>query len=223
MSGGSDRHEVFRRLLDHFGPQDWWPASDGPFEVMVGAILTQNTAWTNVERAIANLRRAGALNPEAIHAAEPERLAEWIRPSGYFNVKARRLRNLVDWFRARGGFAALNEWETPALRQDVLAVNGVGPETADDILLYAFQRPVFVIDTYTRRIFTRLGLPAVGEGYEAWRAAFEAELSDPADGEATVALFNEYHALIVALGKDICRPKPRCGDCCLATVCPAAE
>ncbi|MFO8156115.1 MAG: endonuclease, partial [Thiohalospira sp.] len=131
---------------------------------------------------------------------------------------------LVAWYRAAGGHEALARWSTDDLRRALLGVNGVGPETADDIVLYAFHRPVFVIDAYTRRIFQRLGLsPARGDGYEDWRAAFEAELFDPDDPAASVALYNEYHALIVALGKDICRPRPRCGDCALATGCPGIE
>ncbi len=219
-----DHRAVFDRLLAAYGPQHWWPASDGPFEVMVGAVLTQNTAWTNVERAIANLRDAGLLEPAAMGAAPTETLAEAIRPSGYFNVKARRLQALVAWYHAVGGAEALARWSTDDLRRGLLEVNGVGPETADDIVLYAFHRPVFVIDAYTRRIFQRLGLePARGDGYEDWRAAFEAALFDPADPAGGVALFNEYHALIVAHGKDVCRPRPLCGTCVLADACPGRE
>ncbi len=207
---------VYERLYEAHGPQHWWPG-ETPFEIMVGAILTQNTAWTNVERAIANLKRARALSPRAIVAAEPERLGEWLRPSGYFNIKARRLRNFCTWYLERGGLSRLRRLDTQALRHAVLSVNGVGPETADDILLYAFERPVFVIDAYTRRLFSRLGMISGEEGYETLRHAFEHALGPD------VALFNEYHALIVVHAKDICRKKkPSCGDCVLKRGCASA-
>ncbi|MGB0723638.1 MAG: endonuclease III domain-containing protein [Gammaproteobacteria bacterium] len=208
-------HDIHARLLAHRGARHWWPA-DTPFEIMVGAILTQNTAWRNVERAIANLKAADALSPEAILAAPPETLADWLRPSGYFNVKARRLRNYCQWYQDNGGFQGLKTWKTAPLRAAVLSVNGVGPETADDIVLYAFDRPVFVIDTYTRRIFSRLGLIKGDEPYETLRAAFEQSLGPDAP------LFNEYHAQIVGLGNQTCRPKPLCGKCPLSGLCPAS-
>ena len=204
---------VYDKLLATHGPQHWWPG-DSPFEIMVGAVLTQNTAWTNVERAIANLVAHRALTPARIVEVEERELADWLRPSGYFNIKARRLRNFCRWYLDAGEYPALVHWETPTLRTALLAVNGIGPETADDILLYAFERPVFVIDAYTRRLFTRLGLIAGDETYEALRHAFERAL-DP-----DVALFNEYHALIVAQAKDLCRPRPNCGRCSLARACP---
>lgn len=209
---------IYRTLLRAHGPQQWWPG-DTPFEIMVGAVLTQNTAWTNVEKAIANLKAADALTPQAIVAAHPRTLARWLKPSGYFNVKARRLRAFCRWLIASGGVAVLAQWDTARLRSALLDVHGVGPETADDILLYAFARPVFVIDAYTRRIFARLGLISGDEDYEALRALFETTLA------TDVALYNEYHALIVVQGKDTCRPKPRCGECCLAKQClwPAAQ
>ncbi|MFP4131086.1 MAG: endonuclease III domain-containing protein [Thiohalospira sp.] len=216
----TDFRTVFDTLLSAHGHQEWWPAEEGAFEVMVGAVLTQNAAWTNVERAIANLREAGALDPAAILAADHEALAGWIRPSGYFNVKADRLRALCRWYLDAGGYPALAGWPTDELRTALLAVKGVGRETADDILLYAFHRPVFVIDAYTRRIFARLGLVTGEEGYEALRETFESALADQPE---PVALFNEYHALIVAHGKDICRPRPRCGECVLAQRCAGPE
>lgn len=218
MSRDLDLRTVYQRLRAEYGGQEWWPA-ETPFEVMVGAILTQNTAWTNVERAIANLRQARALDPEAIVRASPERLAEWIRPSGYFNVKAQRLKGLCDWYLEQGGHGALRRWPTAALRSALLAVKGVGPETADDIVLYAFDRPVFVVDTYTRRIFERLGLLEAGLGYDAVQRRFHDELGE--DGEA-VALFNEYHALIVEHGKHRCRKRPLCEGCGLQGDCPSA-
>lgn len=216
----SNFRTVFDTLLAAHGPQDWWPAEEGAFEVMVGAVLTQNAAWTNVERAIANLREADALDPEAILAADHDDLAGWIRPSGYFNVKADRLRALCRWYLDAGGYPALARWPTEELRTGLLSVKGVGRETADDILLYAFHWPVFVIDAYTRRIFARLGLVTGEEGYEALRETFETALANQPE---PVALFNEYHALIVAHGKDICRPRPRCSECVLVQGCSHAE
>lgn len=210
---------VFRQLLKHYGPQHWWPG-DSPFEVMVGAILTQNTAWQNVERAIANLVANDALSAEAILAAHPKRLARWLKPSGYFNVKAKRLRNFCRWYQAQGGYAALTSLPTGGLREGLLSVNGIGPETADDIVLYAFERPVFVIDTYTRRLFSRLELLDDTLGYEHLRAHFEQAFARQA--ERTV-IFNEYHALIVAHAKSVCRPRPVCSACCLRARCPAGE
>ncbi len=208
---------VYNALHRAYGPQAWWPG-ETPFEVMVGAILTQNTAWTNVEKAIANLRENGALDPEAILATPQQRLADWLRPSGYFNVKADRLCAFCRWYLAQGGLGALDRLDTEALRADLLRVRGIGPETADDILLYAFGRPVFVIDAYTRRIFSRLGVIAGDEHYETLRALFETELGDD------VPLFNDYHAQIVIHGKDVCRKRPLCERCCLRGRCggPAA-
>ncbi|HKJ70617.1 MAG TPA: endonuclease III domain-containing protein [Gammaproteobacteria bacterium] len=210
--------EVHDALFAAFGHQRWWPA-DTPFEVAVGAVLTQNTAWTNVERAIANLREAGCLDPDALHAMDPGDLGALIRPAGYFNVKAQRLQALCAFLldKADGALENLADRETFQLRDDLLEVKGVGEETADSILLYALDRPVFVVDAYTRRIFERLGLLDPGLGYGAIQAAFEAAL--PRDR----ALFNEYHALIVALGKDYCKPRPRCAPCPLQPVCPAAR
>ena len=206
-------HEL---LLARYGEQDWWPAGS-PFEVMVGAILTQNTAWRNVERAITHLIDNNALTPEAIIAASPEQLAAWLRPSGYFNIKARRLRNYCQWYLQQGGYAALDTLDSDTLRQALLSVNGVGYETADDILLYAFQRPVFVIDAYTCRLFTRLGLIEGHEKYEYIRHYCEAELAHRSDKEA---LFNEYHALIVRHAKRQCHKRPECEGCCLERGCP---
>ena len=205
---------VYASLLRHWGPQHWWPG-DTRFEIMVGAVLTQNTAWSNVERAIANLRAHRALSARAILATPMPRLAEWLRPSGYFNVKAQRLRAMCAWYREHARRAP--RMPTDALRHALLAVHGIGPETADDILLYAFERPVFVIDAYTRRLFRRLGLIQGDEGYESLRALFERRLARRAN---RVAVFNEYHALIVRHAKEICRTKPRCDACCLRRRCP---
>ena len=207
--------QVYRRLLSAHGPQHWWPGGSR-FEIMVGAVLTQNTAWTNVEKAIANLKNAKALTPEAIVKAPHRQLAGWLKPSGYFNIKAKRLKAMCRWLVERGGVRALARLDTHDLRHGLLNVNGIGPETADDIVLYAFERPVFVIDAYTRRIFRRLGHIRGDEGYETLRHRFENTLGPD------VPAFNEYHALIVAHGKDICRVKPRCAQCTLTRVCPVA-
>ena len=205
---------VYRRLLARYGPQHWWPART-PFEVIVGAVLTQNTAWTNVERAIANLEAAGALEAEALLELPEQRLAGLLRPSGYFNVKATRLRAVCAWYVAHGGHALLRRWPSARLRDALLGLHGVGPETADDILLYAFGRPVFVIDAYTRRLFSRLGLIEGREPYEVLRGACEQALGHDAP------LFNDYHAQIVQHAKVHCRPRPRCAGCCLAALCPS--
>lgn len=204
--------EVLARLDAHYGPQGWWPAASR-FEVIVGAVLTQNTSWTNVERAITNLKSAGALSPEGINGLGREALAELIRPSGYFNVKARRLAAVARWFEDAGGFEGLDPLATAPLRAELLRVHGVGPETADDILLYAFDRPVFVIDAYTRRLFSRVCGLEPARSYEGWRALFESALPRRA------ARYNQYHALIVAQGKAICRPTPRCDECPVADLC----
>ena len=205
---------IYEKLLAAYGPQHWWPA-DTPFEVMVGAVLTQNTAWGNVEKAIANLQANQALDAAVIAATPQRRLAEWLKPSGYFNIKAVRLQNFCRWYLEQGGFDELRQWPTAELRHGLLSVNGVGPETADDMLLYAFERPVFVIDAYTRRLFSRLEMLDGTLGYETLRRHFEEEL--PAD----VELFKEFHALIVRHAKEACRKRPRCAACPLADCCPS--
>ncbi len=207
---------VYRRLHAAHGPQHWWPG-DSVFEIMVGAVLTQNTAWTNVEKAIVNLKVAKALSPDVIAAAPHRRLAAWLKPSGYFNIKAKRLRAFCQWLTRHGGAKRLARLPTETLRAELLQVHGIGPETADDILLYAFNRPVFVIDAYTRRIFQRLGCIRGDEDYETLRGLFEKSLT------TDTQLFNDYHALIVAHAKDICRPRPRCTSCGLRALCPSRE
>ena len=207
---------VFNLLFTAYGPQHWWPG-DTPFEIMVGAVLTQNTAWTNVEKAIANLVRHDKLSAASIVAARHDHLANWLRPSGYFNIKATRLKNFCHWYIDAGGPAALSQLDTDVLRGALLSVNGVGPETADDMLLYAFDRPVFVIDAYTRRLFSRLGFIAGDEAYEDIRLAVEDKLGPE------VGLYNEFHALIVIHAKAVCRVRPRCGDCLLCRRCPTGR
>lgn len=207
--------QVFATLDANYGPQGWWPAQT-PFEIMVGAVLTQNTAWTNVERALERLTGRCPLTAESILALDEPALADALRPSGYFNVKARRLRSFCQAFVAAGGHTALAALDTLELRRCLLGIGGVGPETADDILLYAFHRPVFVVDAYTRRLFTRLGLLNGDEVYETIRAAFETALGPD------VPIFNAYHALIVRHAKEVCRTQPRCAGCCLRAGCPGS-
>lgn len=209
--------DVFQCLLKHFGPLSWWPA-DTPFEVCIGAILTQNTAWGNVEKAIANLKRAAVMTPAAIHGIDADRLADLIRPAGYFNVKSSRLKYFVDWlFTAYGGSLDVmfaGDWQV--LRRELLLVKGIGPETCDAILLYAGNKPTFVVDAYTRRLFGRLGITAADAGYDQVRGMCMHEL------DADPALFNEYHALIVEQCKQFCRKKPLCSRCILSKNCPSA-
>ncbi len=207
---------LYRQLLSHHGPQHWWPA-DTPFEVMVGAILTQNTSWTNVERAIVNLKRENLLEAGLISRCSKADLAELLRPSGYFNIKADRLKQFCDWYVEMGGYERLKRQSTKGLRHRLLGVKGIGPETADDILLYAFDRAVFVIDAYTRRLFSRLGCIEGDEPYEVLRLEFERALGGNAKQ------YNEYHALIVKHGKDICQPKPLCRGCALNNGCPTGK
>ena len=207
--------DVYDRLLALRGPQHWWPG-ETPFEVAVGAVLTQNTSWTGVERAIAGLKVAGALAPGPLLALPHETLAALIRPAGCFNVKARRLRALVRFLvdEVGGDPTRLATGGLAVRRAQLLAVPGVGRETADSILLYAAGRPIFVVDAYTRRLFGRLGAVDPTADYDRLRAAIEGAL--PRDA----ALFNDFHAQIVAHGKDPCRPRPRCDDCILAARCP---
>lgn len=201
-------NRLYRRLYAAYGPQDWWPA-ETPFEVMAGAILTQNTAWRNVEKAIANLKQAAALSAPAILGLSHARLAELIRPSGYFNIKSRRLKNYAQWFIDEGGLERLSRLDHADLRARLLSVNGVGPETADDILLYAFERPAFVIDAYTRRLLLKLGMINGGESYEALRQLFMQSL------KPDVAHFKQYHALIVRHAKQKCAGRENCPHCCV--------
>lgn len=205
--------DIYRRLMAGYGPQHWWPA-DGPFEVMVGAILTQSAAWHNVSKAITNLREVGALSPEAIRRLSLSELALTIRPCGYYNAKAVKLKALANWFGSRGDdIKSLYAANTDSLREQLLAIHGIGQETADSILLYAAGKPVFVIDAYTRRIISRLGMAPQKDSYDDYQRLFTENL------EADAALFNEYHALLVKLAKDACSKKPLCRRCCLNDIC----
>ena len=200
--------EMFNLMLDRFGSQHWWPG-DTELEMMVGAILTQNTSWKNVDKAIANLKNKGLLDIERLHSISPAALAEEIRPAGYFNIKSVRLKNLINFLveRYEGDMSRFLSDETEALREGLLSVKGVGPETADSILLYAARRPVFVIDAYTYRILHRHGLIEDQMTYDELKELFESNL--PADE----GLFNEFHALIVRTAKEFCKGKPLCEAC----------
>lgn len=208
--------EIYDRLLAAFGPQAWWPA-ESPFEVMVGAILTQNTSWRNVERAIEQLRTHDCLSPQGIHSLAVDELAELIRSAGYFRVKARRLKNLVSYLfeHHAGSLESFFSVSLPRLRQELLQINGIGPETADSILLYAGHLPSFVVDNYTARVLKRHGWADPAAGYHELQSLFHAEL--PAEPQ----LFNEFHALVVQLGKEFCRPRARCEGCPLVCYLPA--
>jgi len=195
-------------MYEALGPQHWWPG-DTPTEVIIGAILTQNTAWRNVERAIDNLKRAGALDWKRLHQMPFDELAELIRPAGTFNVKARRLKSFIEWFHDRFGLDLERMFcvSLSSLREELLEVRGIGRETADAILLYAGRMPSFVVDAYTARILYRHHLIDSSADYDEIKELFESNL--PAD----VKLFNEYHALLVSVGKHHCRPKARCEGC----------
>lgn len=207
--------EIYHHLLASYGQQHWWPADD-PFEVIVGAILTQSAAWTNVEKAISNIKAENALTPAALHDLPLDRLARLIRPSGYYNAKALKLKSFADRLHSHygGDLGRLFALDTPQLRQELLSIYGIGEETADSIILYAARRPVFVIDAYTRRILSRLSLAPSSDNYGAFQALFAENL--PEDE----GLYNEYHALLVRHGKGVCRKVPHCPLCCLRGLCP---
>ena len=202
-------------LLNHFGPQSWWPG-DSPFEIIVGAILTQNTAWTNVEKAIENLRNDDALSPEAVRNLSTDELAELIRPAGYFRLKAKRLKNFVSFLYEKydGSIQRMSMVDLFAMREQLLSVNGIGPETADSILLYAIEQPTFVVDAYTARVTKRHEWIDAEADYYDIKDFFESNL------ETNVDRFNEYHALIVQVGKTYCRTKPDCELCPLKDLLP---
>ena len=204
---------IYVCLHERFGPQHWWPG-ETPFEIVVGAILTQNTNWKNVEKAISNLKNAGCLAPEKLHSLPIEELAELIRPAGYFNIKAQRLKHFLDWLFEKhdGKLESLESLGLLTLREQLLAIKGIGPETADSICLYAFEKPVFVVDTYTARIFGRHGMIESPSGYEQIQEMFHGDL------ERDASMFNEFHALIVRVGKEYCKPKPACDGCPLESL-----
>ena len=199
--------QLFEKMLAAFGPQGWWPG-ETPFEVALGAILTQNTNWNNVARVIGGLKEAGLLDPRALQALPEAELAGRLRPAGYFNVKARRLINFLEFLgQFEHSMEVLAQGDLEVLRPALLAVKGIGPETADSILLYALDQPTFVVDAYTFRILSRHGLAAGPSTYEELRQLFMEHLPPE------VPCYQEYHALLVRLGKEFCRPQPRCAVC----------
>ena len=205
--------DIFDALYQSFGPQHWWPG-DSAFEVAVGAILTQNTNWGNVEKAIANIKAKKALNASNLHKMPHKQLASLIKPAGYFNVKAKRLQSFLDFLcnDFKGSMQRMKKGDSSSLRKRLLSVHGIGPETADSILLYALDKPVFVIDAYTRRVMSRHGMVSESAGYHELQELFHKHL--PLD----VQLFNEYHALFVMAGKYFCKPRPKCTGCPLKGV-----
>lgn len=206
--------EIYRLLFARYGTQYWWPA-DTPFEVIVGAILTQSAAWGNVEKAISNLKQARAMSTASLRKLPLDKLSKLIYPSGYYNAKALKLKAFVIHLKNahEDSLGKLFSLDIQRLRSELLSIHGIGPETADSIILYAAHKPIFVIDAYTRRILTRLGLSPSKDDYSAFQAMFMANL--PADEKQ----FNEYHALLVRLGKEVCKKVPLCEKCCLNRIC----
>lgn len=206
--------DIHQKLADAYGLQYWWSAEE-PFEVMVGAILTQSAAWRNAEKAISNLKIVGVLSPQAINRLSASDLAQIIHPCGYYNAKALKLKALVEWLRNQysSDISRLLPVDTEILRQQLLSINGIGPETADSILLYAAGKPAFVIDAYTRRIIDRVGIKPEDKSYDSYQRLFTENL------EVDAGFFSEYHALLVKLAKDACHKKPLCQRCCLNDIC----
>ena len=204
---------IYRILYQAYGPRNWWPG-ETPFEVMVGAILTQNTSWRNVEKAIQKLKGKGVLNPEGIHRLKKSQLAPLIKSSGYFRIKADRLKSFVNFLFEEydGDLKKMGRERLIELREKLLGVKGIGPETADSILLYGLKKPIFVIDAYTRRILSRHGMITEKASYKEVQRLFMDHL--PLDEK----LFNEYHALLVHLGKAVCKKIPECETCPLKGV-----
>jgi endonuclease-3 related protein len=200
--------DIYDRLYRRFGPQHWWPG-DTPFEIIIGAILTQNTNWGNVKKAIDNLKKNNLLTPQKLYHLDIIELAELIHPAGYYNIKAGRLKSFLNrlFEKFDGDLDRLSGLSTDLLREELLSIKGIGPETADSIGLYAFNKPVFVVDAYTVRILGRHRLLEPGAGYEDIRMLFESALPKE------VPLYNEYHALLVRLGKEHCKTKPQCEGC----------
>lgn len=204
---------IYSKLYSHFGPQNWWPG-ETPFEMAVGAILTQNTNWRNVEKAILNLKKEGKLNPHSLYKLPEEKLSLLIRPAGYFNIKAKRLKHFVSFLMEDYGGRILNmkREDMNIIRGKLLGVNGIGPETADSIILYALEKPVFVIDTYTKRVLSRHNIMDHGKPYDSFQTLFHSNF------KRDVCLFNEYHALLVRAAKEYCKTKPLCSMCPLEGV-----
>jgi len=215
MSKNAIPGQIYRRLYLCYGPQRWWPG-ETDLEIIVGAILTQNTSWSNVVKAIGNLKKNRMLTIERLQKAPVRSLGRLIRSSGYYIVKAKRLKSFIDFLstRYRGDIRALSRVPTGSLREQLLSVNGIGPETADSILLYVYNRPVFVVDAYTKRIFSRHRFFDPGATYDQVQRFFTDRLIRDA------RLFNEFHALIVKLGKEYCKKKPLCFLCPIVDMVP---
>lgn len=227
-----DLNSIYRLLYKAYGKQGWWPIVDtvsgkseyginAPrgetdiFEIAIGAILTQNVAWVNVEKALLSLKKKRLLEPLKLYKAKHEVIAQCITPSGYYNQKTKKIKNFLSWFKDYGfSFEAAAAMKTDSIRRELLVINGIGPETADSILLYGLRRKVFVVDAYTKRIYSRLGIININDGYEEVRSLFQEGIS------GGVVKYNEYHALIVVHGKDVCKSKPFCDSCCLSQICP---
>ncbi|HOP28294.1 MAG TPA: endonuclease [Spirochaetota bacterium] len=228
-----DLNSIYKILLKAYGKQGWWPIADissgkseyginAPgdeadiFEIVIGSILTQNVAWVNVEKALLSLKKKRLLDPLKLYKAKHDVIARCIIPSGYYNQKTKKIKNFLSWFKGYGfSFEPLMSVKTESLRRELLGINGIGPETADSILLYGLRRKVFVVDAYTRRIFSRLGLISFNDSYESVRELFQKKTS------GGFAKYNEYHALIVIHGKDVCKKKALCDSCCLGNICPS--
>jgi len=207
-------YEIFKKLYAFYGPQHWWPAQTR-LEMIIGAILTQNTSWKNVEKAIRNIKKEGALKVRCLESIKPAKLAALIRSSGYYNIKAARVKNFIRYLQTayQGSLSKMFSEPAAFLRDNLLSVKGLGEETVDSILLYGGKKAIFVVDAYTRRIFTRHGLVKAHDSYQEIQNTFMRHLAPDVD------LFNEYHALIVALGKNICRSKqPACSECPLRNI-----
>ncbi len=207
---------IYDKLYQHFGPQHWWPG-DTPFEVSVGAILTQNTSWSNVEKVISHLKNLGLLSPSGMSGLPAGELASMIKPAGYFNVKALRLRSFLEFLMGdyHGEMEHMAREDSAQLRAKLLRVHGIGPETADSILLYAIEKPVFVIDAYTKRVLSRHGIMGFERSYNEFQEIFHASLNPD------IGMFKEYHALFVQVGKTFCkRNNPACGACPLNAMLP---
>jgi len=227
----SEVEEIYSILNKTYKKQGWWPIfsnekgsseynvgaprdDNDRFEIIIGAILTQNVAWKNVEKALGALKKIKILSPRKLHKAEDKIIASCIKPAGYYNQKTIKIKNFLNWFKTINySFDELKKLKTDILRERLLEINGIGPETADSILLYAMDRKIFVIDAYTKRIFSRLNLTSIDDSYDSVQKFFHKEFN------GTIKKYNEYHALIVAHGKDICKNKPLCSGCCLNHTC----
>ena len=223
--------QIYSILLKTHGKQGWWPVfnsnesrgeygvgaprnDEDRFEIIIGAILTQNVAWKNVEKGLESLKKNRIFTPVKLHKAKDELIAGCIKPTGYFNQKTIKIKNFLNWFKSINySFDEMNKMKTGLMRQTLLKINGIGPETADSILLYAMNRKIFVIDAYTKRIFSRLNLVSADDSYNTIQEYFHDNFP------GSIKKYNEYHALIVAQGKDVCKNKPLCSECCLKQIC----